>query len=115
LEKYSYTHEHYYHKTFKEGGLTFSQLEELFDLAKKRDLEDFKQRAALQGIDLDNPSSNGKASAGFNKETKSYDDFYGGQKPLLPSAEDIEGLSDKEKDDLTKKTMARFSKVVGVS
>jgi len=114
LEKYSYTLEHYYLKTFKEGGLTFGQLEELFDRAKKRDLEAFKQLAALQGIDLDNPGNKGGKSSGFNEKTQSYDDFYGGQKPLLPNAEDVKHMTDKEKDDLTKKSMANFSKVMGM-
>ena len=88
----------------------------MFELGKKRDLEDFKQRAALQGIDLDNPKGNAKGgkSPGFNEKTQSYDDFYGGQKPLLPSAEDVEGMTDKQKDDLTKKSMAQFSQVMGV-
>lgn len=87
----------------------------MFELAKKRDLESFKQQAALQGIDLNDNKAKGKASGsnGFNEKTK-YDDFYGGQKPLLPSADDVAHMTDKEKDDITKKAMANFSRVVGV-
>jgi len=52
-ETYGYRLEHFYQRSFKQGGVTLSQLTVLFKHAQKREADRLKFQAALHGAKVD--------------------------------------------------------------
>lgn len=50
-ETYGYRLEHFYQRSFKEGGVTFGQLLTLYEHAQKREIERYKFQAMMHGAE----------------------------------------------------------------
>lgn len=50
-ETYGYRLEHFYKRSFKEGGVTFGQLLVLYEHAQKREIDRYKFQATLHGAE----------------------------------------------------------------
>ncbi len=56
-ETYGYRLEHFYQRSFKEGGVTFGQLLVLYEHAQKREAERFRFQAMMHGAEPKDSSS----------------------------------------------------------
>jgi len=105
-----YRIEHFYHKSFREGGVTYGQIGELYKQLLEIKWDELRQQAALQGVDLDKevekggtgsdvPAPKGQPvspSIGLFKDPKEYD-----------------GMSAEERETETKKMMATYRQWAG--
>lgn len=84
----AYRIEHFYQKSFLEGGVTYNQTIFLFKSADDEKFRDYKFQAGIHGVDIDADAEGGDKpkSKQTNEETF-----------LFKDPADYEGLSDEEK------------------
>lgn len=95
-----YTLQHYYYKSFRDGGLTSGQIQLLYEASEGRQFDQMCWEAKLQGVDLrklvKNPptASQSNQSEALFKDPSAYEDM---------SQEEKDKLSQRMKSDLMKK------------
>ncbi len=89
-EVYDYRLEHFYQRSFKEGGVTFGQLFVLFEHAQKREADRYKIQAMMHGAETKD------ASPATATEAKPF---------MFGDPDDYKNLPPEEQKDLTNKMM----------
>jgi len=111
-----YTIDHFYSYSFKEGGLTFQQLQTLNKFAAEREIEHQKFQALIHGIDLDgekngtvnnNQDLHGAANDGASTNAQQ------SPLPLFQSPDKYENLSEEERERLTSEMMSKHKQWAG--
>lgn len=99
-----YRIEDFYQKSFKQGGLTLGQIQVLFEYYVKKENENYKFHAAIQGIDLEKEAN--KASTGSKPQSRANTKTPNNNAlPMFGAPEDYTYLSEEEKKELTAKMM----------
>ena len=93
---------------YKEGGITFPQIEFMYESCVKDKLQDYKIIGSLHGVDI---SGEGK-SVPSNQLPPGVDKA---EHFVFGAPEDYEHLSEQERDDLTKKMMSHHEIFAGGS
>ncbi|MFW6121407.1 MAG: hypothetical protein ACOC80_10990 [Petrotogales bacterium] len=103
LERYGYRIEDVFYKSFKDGGLTLSQIYVLFEETEKRRLEEFKLLGKLLGAEFkDDGSKNTQKSESENKGV-----------PLFGDPKQYENMTQEQKEELTKNMMNKHKQWAG--
>lgn len=92
-EKYHYGLDDFYRKSWKEGGLTLSQIYTLYDHSIKRQNEEYKFMAAINGVTLGEKKSGSET----NSNACVPNDL------TFQDPEVYKDMSDEEKDELTRR------------
>ena len=106
IRETSYRLEHFYIRSYLDGGLTYSQVSGLYDELQKCKDREFKIQAALHGVDL-SKDSNAEGKKESTEPTQSA--------MLFGDPEEYSHLSQKEKEDLTEKMMKKHKAWAGDS
>ena len=92
-EIYGYRLEHFYQRSFKEGGVTFGQLLALYEHAQKREIERHKFQAIMHGAEP-------KESSMVSSERKDSRPF------MFGDPDDYKNMPSEEQKDLTEKMLS---------